>query len=282
MVNVMRSRSVVYMSVSALGFSTMTALVKLSTQTLPTGEVVVARAVVTLALSAIMVHRAGLSVVGKQHGKLILRGVLGFAALSGYYISVALLPLADAATLQQTIPLLTAVLAWWILDEPIGWSAAIAIGCGLGGVALILHPTTGAADGVGVAIALVAACLSAAAYVTVRQLTQTEHPLVIVLYFPMVTVPLALPWAAAHWVWPSASEWAVLLALGVMTQVGQVYLTKALAIERAGRVTAVGYLQICFAMLWQLLLFDERPSIGTLAGAGLIIAGTLAVSFRAR
>ncbi len=274
----MRSRSVGYMIASALGFSIMSALVKLASATLPVGEIVLIRAVITLGLSYAMVRRAHLPLIGSQHGKLVLRGVFGFAALSGYYISVALLPLADAITLQQTIPLWTAVLAWWLLDEPIGWSAAVAISCGLGGVILIVHPTTGAADGIGVTIALVAASLSSAAYVTVRQLTRSEHPLVVVLYFPLVTVPLAIPWAAATWVWPTAAEWLVLLALGAATQVGQVFLTRALAIERAGRVTAVGYLQICFAIVWQLALFGVWPSQGTIAGAGLIVAGTLIVA----
>lgn len=278
----MRSRSVAYMVASAVGFSTMSALVKLASATIPTGQIVLCRAAITLALSYVMVRRAGLSPFGTQHGKLIQRGVLGFAALSAYYISVGLLPLADASTLQQTIPLLTAVLAWWILDEPIGWGAAVAIACGFGGVVLIIHPSTGAAHGPGVAIALAGACMSSAAYVTVRQLARTEHPLIIVFYFPLVSVPLALPWAAANWIWPRATEWLILLGIGAATQVGQVYLTRALAIERAGRVTAVGYLQICFAVVWQLMLFGVWPSLGTVAGAALIIAGTVAVSAAGR
>ena len=40
--------------------------------------------------------------------------------------------------------------------------------------------------------------------VTVRQLAKSEHPLVVVFYFPLIATPLAIPWAAYHWVWPSA------------------------------------------------------------------------------
>jgi drug/metabolite transporter (DMT)-like permease len=55
-------------------------------------------------------------------------------------------------------------------------------------------------------------------------------------------------------------------------------LTRSLAVERAGRATAVGYVQICFAVMWQILVFAKWPALGTVLGAALVIAGTLAVS----
>src|SRR4051794_20375279 len=107
------------MVLSAFGFSAMSVLVKLAARHLPTGEIVLTRAVMTLALSYVMVKRAGLSPWGKQRKKLLLRGTLGFTALACYYIALARLPLADATTLQQIQPLLTAILAWRILGERI-------------------------------------------------------------------------------------------------------------------------------------------------------------------
>jgi len=53
-----------------------------------------------------------------------------------------------------------------------------------------------------------------------------------------------------------------------------------LSLERAGRATSVGYIQICFAMLWQLAVFGEVPSVATLVGAGLIVVGTLVTATR--
>ena len=269
------------MALSALAFSVMGMLVKLASADLPTGEIVLARALLTLALSYVMVRRAGLSPWGRSRGRLALRGVLGFAALGCYYLALARLPLADATTLHFTHPLLTSLLAWWLLGERVGWAAGLAIACGLGGVVLVVHPgmpLDSGADPVGVAIALGSALFAALAYVTVRRLARTEHPLVIVFYFPLVATPLAIPWAAADFVWPSATDWLLLAGLGVMTQLGQVFMTHALAIERAGRAMSVGYLQICFAVIWQLAIFGQPPGLGTLLGAALIIAGSLAVS----
>jgi len=274
----MRSRAVGYMALSALGFSAMSVLVKLAAREMPTGEIVLARAVITLVLSFVLVRRAGLSPWGTQRRRLLVRGVLGFCGLAFYYLSLARLPLAEATTLQNTVPVLTALLAWWLLGERVGWAAAFALACGLGGVVLVARPGGGGGDPVGIACALAAAASSSLAYVTVRQLSRTEHPLVIVFYFPLVATPLAIPWAAAGCVWPSARGWLLLAGVGVATQVGQVFLTKGLAVERAGRATSIGYLQICFAIAWQLIVFGDPPSFGTLAGASLIIAGTLAVT----
>jgi drug/metabolite transporter (DMT)-like permease len=188
----MQSRGVLFMVLSALGFSLMSVLVKLVSPRLPVGEIVLARAIMTLAISYAMVRRAGLSPWGNERGKLLLRGFLGFAALACYYAALARLPLADATTLHFTQPLLTSLLAWWLLGERVGWAAGVAVACGLGGVVLVVHPGVPldhGTDAAGFAIALASATFSSIAYVTVRQLAKTEHPLVIVFYFPLIATP---------------------------------------------------------------------------------------------
>lgn len=272
------SRGVLYMVASAFGFSAMALLVKLASPRLPTGEIVFVRVVVTLVLSYAMVRREGLSPWGRRRLALVARGLLGFGGLTGYYIALARLPLADATTIQNSTPMLTAVLAWWLLDEAVGWPTAIAIACGVAGVTLIVRPTGAGLDPTGVGAALAGVTCSSIAYVTVRKLTRTEHPLVIVFYFPLVTAPLALPWALTSFVVPRPIDWLMLIAIGAATQVGQVFLTRGLAIERAGRATTVGYLQVAFAMLWQLAVFGEVPTPWTLGGASLILGGTLLVA----
>jgi drug/metabolite transporter (DMT)-like permease len=165
-----------------------------------------------------------------------------------------------------------------MLDEVIGWPTAFAIACGIAGVMLVARPTGDGLDPLGVGAGLAAVTCSSLAYVTVRKLSRTEHPLVIVFYFPLVATPLALPWAVTSFVMPRPIDWLLLVTLAAATQVGQVFLTQALAIERAGRVTTVGYLQVAFAMGWQLAVFGDVPTPWTLGGASLILGGTLLVS----
>lgn len=272
------SRGVLYMTASAFGFSVMGVLVKLASSRMPIGEIVFARAVITLGISLAMVRRAGLSPWAGPRWPLVLRGLLGFGGLAGYYIALDRLPLADATVLQNATPLLTGVLAWWLLDEPIGWTTAVAIACGVAGVALIARPSDGVLDPTGVLAALGGVSCSSVAYVTVRRLSRTVHPLVIVLYFPLIATPLALPWMLASFVVPGPVDLLLLVALGAATQVGQVLLTMALAIESAGKATSLNYLQVAFAILWQLAVFGEFPTAWTLAGASLILGGTLLVA----
>ena len=272
------SRGVLYMAASAFGFSAMGMLVKLTSRRLPTGEIVFARALVTLTLSYLMVRRRGLSPWGHRRAPLVLRGLLGFGGLTAYYVAIARLPLADATALQNSTPLLTAVLAWWLLDEAIGWPTAGALACGIAGVLLITRPGGEGLDSIGVAVALAGVACSSVAYVTVRKLSRTEHPLVIVFYFPLVATPLALPWMIGTFVMPRPIDWLLLLAIGVTTQIGQVCLTMGLSIERASVATTVGYLQVAFAMLWQLAVFSEAPTAWTLGGASLILGGTVLVA----
>ncbi len=272
------SRGVLYMIASAFGFSGMALLVKIASARLPIGEIMFARAVITLALSYAMVRHAGLSPWGNQRLTLALRGLLGFGGMTGYYVALARLPLADATTIQNATPVITSLLAWWLLDERVGWSTAVAIACGLAGVALIVHPVGAGLDPIGVAAALLAVSCASIVYVTVRKLVRTEHPLVIVFYFPLVATPLALPWAIASFEMPGAIDVVLLVAIGVATQVGQVFLTRGLAIERAARATSVGYLQVALAMLWQVLVFGDPPTPWTIAGASLILGGTLVVA----
>jgi drug/metabolite transporter (DMT)-like permease len=274
----MPSRGVLYMATSALGFSLMSMLVKVASVRLPTGEIVLARAIVTLMLSYVLVMRADLPIWGTQRGKLVFRGLLGFGGLTGYYIAIARLPLADATTIQQTTPLVTAFLAYWLLGERVGITTFIAFACGITGVLVIVHPSGNGLDPVGVAVAIAGSTCSAIAYVTVKQLSKTEHPLVIVFYFPLVATPLAVPWAIAEWVAPDAIDVLLLVGIGIATQIGQVFLTMGLAAERASRATSVGYLQVAFAIGWQFLVFDDPPTLATLGGAALIVAGTLVIA----
>ncbi len=138
----------------------------------------------------------------------------------------------------------------------------------------VLFGSGAALSASGVAAALGGATFSAFAYTTVRSLSRTEHPDVIVFYFSLVATPATLPFAAASWVWPSPRGWLILLGIGVSTQLGQVFLTRGLSLVPAGRGTTVGYIQIVFAAAWGWLLFHEPPTAWTIAGGALVMAST--------
>ena len=59
--------------------------------------------------------------------------------------------------------------------------------------------------------------------------------------------------------WPTPLEWLFLLLVGITAQGGQVFLTRGLQREPAGKATAIGYLQVVFAGLWGAVFFGELP-----------------------
>ena len=270
-----------YMLLSAFAFSVMGLLVKRVGESLPFEEIVLARAVVSLALSGLVLKRAGVSFWGHNRRFLVLRGFFGFAGLMCVYYALTQLPLADATLIQYMHPVFTAILAIVFLGERAGYGLAAAIGLSIGGVVLVMRPD--AVFGVGetalatgpVIVALLGAFFSASAYVVVRYLGQSEHPHVIVFYFPLVTIPAVLPLVAMNFAWPTGEEWLLLLGVGVFTQLGQVSITRGLLSEPAGRATAIGYVQVLLAAAWGYLFFSETLDVFTAAGALLILGGTV-------
>jgi drug/metabolite transporter (DMT)-like permease len=282
-------RAALAMVASALGFSLMAVCVKRVSGRIPVAEVMLARAGVSVLLSWWMVRRAGVNPWGNRRGLLVWRGVIGSVALFCVYAALARLPLAEATLLQYLYPTFTALLAWALLGERFGPRLIPAIALGWLGVLLMLRPSVvPEAPGVGasltlaaglplggVAFAVAGALLTALAYVSVRSLGSSEHPLVIVLYFPLVAIPLSLPLVLLDPVLPTPSELAWLLGVGVFTQLGQIGLTHGLAQLPAARATAISYSQVVFAGVWGWWLFGETPGPWTVLGALLILGATL-------
>ena len=273
------SKGLRYAVFGALSFSLMSACAKLAGEGLPSQEIVFFRAVVVTGLTYAALMARGVSPWGPKRGLLLLRGILGYSALSCFLWSVIRLPLAEATVIHFTNPVWTALLAVFFLGEVLrGWEVILAA-VALAGVVLVARPgflfgDMSGLDSLAVGAAMAGALLSAGAYVAAKKLTRTHEPLVIVFAFGFVSLVGSAPPTAAAFVMPNGLEWLILLGVGLGAQGGQVYVTKALQVEKAGRVMAVGYLQIVFAAGWGLLLFREVPDIWTALGAAIIIGST--------
>jgi drug/metabolite transporter (DMT)-like permease len=178
-------------------------------------------------------------------------------------------------------PVFTAFFAAVVLGEHIGFVEALLVMVSLGGVLVVARPSflfggDGGLAPLPVIVGLCGAVLSAAAYVTVRRL-RGEAPMLIVFYFAAVCTLLSIPMLFLHATVPSAGMVAVLLGVGVATHLGQVLITWGFRLERAGRASSVGYLQIVFAGFWGWVLFAEIPDLWTGLVAAIIVASTLAL-----
>lgn len=273
------SRGLRYAVLAGLSFSVMSACAKLAGGRIPSQEVVFFRAILVTGLTYYLLRARGLHPWGPSRGLLLIRGLFGYAALSCFLWAVIRLPLADTTVIHFTNPVWTALLAAIFLGEVLrGWELGLAL-VALAGVVLVARPgflfgEVSGLDPVAVGVALAGAVLSAAAYVTAKKLTRNHDPLVIVFAFAAVSLVGSIPPTAANFVMPQPLDWLALLGVGLGAQGGQVWITKALQLEKAGRVMAVGYLQIVFAAVWGLLFFREIPDLWTGLGGSVIIGST--------
>ncbi|MRI33830.1 EamA family transporter [Endozoicomonas sp. OPT23] len=271
-----------FMLLSALGFSLMTACVKLlSNQNIPVMEIVAARALVSLLLSYIDVKRKGISIWGNNKPLLVGRGVAGALALMCVYYAVSTLPLAEATLLQYLHPVFTAFLALLFLKEHIQKSTLACIIFSLCGLVLMVQPDAlfggeSLLPIFSVGIALAGAFGSAVAYVIVRKLSsQKEDSSVIIFYFPLIALPLSLLLLGDDFVVPNMETLFIMVLVGIFTQMGQIGLTRAMSTESAGKATAFSYVQVLFSVLLGWIIFSEVPTLWTWVGGSLIMAGAL-------
>ncbi len=267
------------MAVAALSFSAMAALAKVAGGSVPLFEIVLARSAVMCVLSGAALARSGASFRGHRPDLLAVRGLLGFGALTCFYYAVVHLPLADATVIHFMNPVFTALIAAGVLGEHMGLAETLLVVGSMSGVVMVARPSFlfGAADALNpfdVGVALAGAFLAAGAYVTVRRLRE-EEPMRIVFWFSAMSTLLSLPFVLRDPVLPSVPMLLVLLGVGLTTHVGQVLITYGFRLERAGRASAVGYLQIVFAAGWGWLLFQEVPDGWTFAGAAVIVGCTM-------
>ncbi len=274
------------MAIGAWWFAVMGLFVKLAGRRLPSSQIVLVRAALTLAMSWWAVRQAGLpSIWGHNRHLLLVRGSLGAIGINCFYWSLVHLPLGDATLIQYTNPIFATVLAALWVGERVRTGEMLCLAAAMVGVILITRPgflfgsAASAYASRDVAIALFGAVCSGAAYAAVRKMGTSEHPSVVVLYLPLVTFPIAIPFATTNWLLPTSAEWLLLLGVGAATQLAQVFMTRGLQAETAVRATTTGYLQIVFAGAWGVLLLGERPSPWTLAGASVIVGSALVLAF---
>ena len=271
---------------SSLAFSLMTVCVKQLGGRLPVSEIVLVRSLVSIALTTGAMAMSGVSPLGRNKLLLLIRGICGSIALLCFFEAITQLPLASATVLQYTYPTFTAAAAWLLLGERLRRRIGFAVLLGWIGVVCVIQPPWIGAGLAGLAlrpalVAVAGALFTALAYVSVRKLSTTEHPLVIILYFPLVSIPLTLPAVLQNGVWPSPGDWGWLLGVGILTQLGQIWVTQGLSRLPAARATSLNYVQVVFAALWGWIDLNEGITPLTVLGA-LLVLGASCISLSAR
>ena len=136
----------------------------------------------------------------------------------------------------------------------------------------------------GIVMGLSAALCAAFAFIVIRKLKGKTDPLHVIFYFHWVLVPLSLffgpfmpSWIdSSPWIIPKlASTWALVLTATILGTLGQIFLTKALQTETAGKAASMNYIQVIFAFTLEWLFWGAVPSALSLFGAALIMGSLI-------
>jgi drug/metabolite transporter (DMT)-like permease len=261
------------MLISVLGFALMNLTVKFLGR-LPATELVLFRSMVSLVLSAYFIRRRNIPFFGVNKKYLLLRGLCGVAALSMFFYTLQKLPLGSAITLQYLSPIFTALFGMLLLKEkvrPVQWLFFLVSFLGIALIKGFDARITPLLFFLGLGSAIFAGL----AYVFIRKVKDTDHPLTVVLYFPLVATPIMAVITLFNWVKPEGWEWALLLLMGVLTQIAQIYMTKALQSAEVNEITSLKYLGVIFALSFDFIILNVSYAPLALGGMALVVGGVV-------
>ncbi len=265
---------------SGLAFSLMSVCVKAIGGRIPISELVFARATISIIITRYFLYKKKINPWGYQKRLLIIRGLLGTFALFCIFKALTILPIATATVIQYIYPTFTVISAYIILKEFISRRIVYSIIIGWIGIVLVSQPEFTTKSSIqetilAIIIAIFGALMTSLAYICVRKLSSREHPLVIIYYFPLVSIPLSFPFVINDFVLPTGTDWFWIIGIGIFTQIGQLFITEGLTLLPAGQATSLNYSQVIFASIWGVLIFQETITSSVYVGGICVLISTI-------
>jgi len=237
-------------------------------------EIVLIRCSIAVAFCYAGLRYAGEDWRGSNRKLLLLRGVFGTTSLAFFFITLQNIPLASAMTIQYLSPIFTAIIAIFILKEPVKYLQWIFYFAALIGV-LLIEKFDSRVSYFYLFIGIFAAFCSGVAYNLVRTLRGREHPLIVVLHFQIIGVIVGFLFTIFGWITPIGWDWFYLFLIGVFSQLGQIFLTNAFQKECAASVAIVNYTGLIYALLFGWFVFGEAQTLQSLSGMLLVVVSVI-------
>ncbi|MGR3315229.1 DMT family transporter [Roseovarius indicus] len=209
------------------------------------------------------------------------RALLLVAEICVMVFGFTLLGLVESHAVFACYPLLIAALSGPVLGERVGWRRWVAIGVGFFGILIILEPGVGVFKPEAV-VPLIAALMFAlygllTRYVGLRDSAATS-------FFWTGTVGMVAMTAIGAWFWEpmSGPDWAWMILLCITGALGHYTLIKCYEMAEASAVQPFAYLQLVFASILGILVFNETIRMNVALGTALIVAAGLFTLWRER
>ena len=223
----------------------------------------------------------------------LLRGVAGSIAFSLAYVSLTYLTVGDSVSIFFLNPIFSSLLAWPVLGERVGWVEAVAISFGLLGTLLVVKPPVLFGGGVappnpfGVFITVLSAAFCSVAMISIRYIGKRASPLVLALWFHGCSTIMGALSCLSGWpntpVWPSTSDWCLLMLIAFTSFFGQVSLNYAYQTLPTLRASALYYLMVVWsAVLGAVFLGESMDAFGGLGAVVIALGGLMPSANKAR
>ncbi len=271
-------RGAALMTIAMAFFASEDVLVKLVTQRVPLGEVLIMLGLLGSFVFGLLAIRSGHSPVSKLflHPVILIRNAGELIGTTCFVIGLMVLPLGLLSALLQANPLFVNLGAILFLGMSVGWRRWMAIGIGLVGVLVILRPgmesfRLEALLGLGAAIGL------AVRDVATRSLPTGVHPFQTSSWGFFMAVPAGIVMSlfGAPIILPDLADTGLIVAATGLGMVGYYMLTRAMQTGDVPAVTPFRYTRLVFAILFAFFVFSEVPDLATVLGAALIVGAGL-------
>lgn len=252
-------------------------LVKALGPEIPAAQVVFLRALVGLVLIGPLLWRGRALFVQTPDLRLhLLRVALAVTTLILSFYAIARLPLALFTAVGFTRPILTMLLAAWLLAETIGaarWGAAAVAFVGV----LIAVSPAGFDWSNGLA-ALCLVVLTGSLTVIVTRRLRAAPTLVLMAFYTAGLTVASAPLTAVAWVPLGPQAWGAVLLVGVFAQCAQMCFLRAHASGEAGFLSVLSYTSLVLSVGVGFVIFGERPAPEVYLGAACVVSAALFVT----
>ncbi len=272
-----RRRAILLVVGASAAFALAAAAVKALGGEIPLAQVIFCRNLFALPILLAMVPRAGGFALLRPRApwRHVERTFWGMFGMAGAFYGYAHLPIATVTALGFTMPLLLTMLSIPLLGERVGWRRWTAVGGGLLGVLVMVRPGFGVAslDPGAVGMVLLGTLGWAMAMISIRKMGEAgEAGVAIVIWFAIGAASISALLALPFWVWPTPTQWLLLMATGVVSSVAQLLMTEA---YRRGETTLIApfeYAGILWTGLLGAVFWAELPDWGDFVGISILVA----------
>jgi drug/metabolite transporter (DMT)-like permease len=266
-------RAVLFMILAALFLPLLNAAVKYLLGRYPVLELLWARYAGHLAfMLVVFAPRRGLTLLRSTRPLLqVSRSTLFCVSTFGMFYALGFVPLATAAAISFTAPLIVTALAPFALGERVGAARAIAVGVGFLGAMVVVRPGSGAYHWA-VFLIFISAAASAMTQVLSRKVAghdapETSNTYMVLAGFILASLPLAFVWHTPA----SGPDALVLCSLGIFGGLGHYCLVRAFELAPAPFVSPFNYAQILGAAVLSTVVFGQVPDLWTWIGSAIIV-----------